>query len=86
VGVTLTAATHVFLLEPCVLPSTEVQAAGRIHRLGQTKPVAVTKFIYKNSCESSIMDLHNEIKQGDEEYIVCDELTWGAARILEGDE
>jgi SNF2 family DNA or RNA helicase len=85
VGVTLTAATHVFLMEPCILPSAEVQAAGRIHRLGQTKPVGVTKFIYKDSCESSIMDLHKKIKQGDEEYIVGDELTRRAAMMLEGD-
>jgi SNF2 family DNA or RNA helicase len=41
VGITLTAATRVYLFEPCIDPATEVQAAGRIHRLGQTKNVLV---------------------------------------------
>ena len=42
VGITLTATSHVFLMEPCTNPADETQAAGRIHRLGQTKPVAGT--------------------------------------------
>ena len=33
VGITLTAATRVYLMEPCLDPTMEVQAAGRIHRL-----------------------------------------------------
>ena len=35
VGITLTAASHVFLMEPSIDPAEEVQAAGRINRLGQ---------------------------------------------------
>merc|ERR1719473_2178292 len=31
-GITLTKATRVYLFEPCIDPSHEVQAAGRIHR------------------------------------------------------
>ena len=41
VGITLTAANRVYLFEPSLDPAQEVQAAGRIHRLGQTKEVNV---------------------------------------------
>ena len=47
VGITLTAADVVYLLGPCVDPGDEVQAAGRIHRLGQTRRVLLKKFIMK---------------------------------------
>ena len=36
VGITLTAANRIFLMEPCIDPAQEIQAAGRIHRLGQS--------------------------------------------------
>jgi len=65
VGITLTAASHVFLLEPSIDPADEIQAAGRINRLGQTKQVAVTKLVYKDTYESNIITLHEKIAAGD---------------------
>jgi len=65
VGITLTAATRVYLLEPCISPTMEVQAAGRIHRLGQTKDVLVKKFCYRKSIDSSIVALHQKIASGE---------------------
>ena len=64
VGITLTAATRVYLFEPCLDPSMEMQAAGRIHRLGQTKDVLVKRLVYRNTIEASILKLHEEIKAG----------------------
>ena len=64
VGITLTAASRVYLLEPCLDPATEVQAAGRIHRLGQDKPCHVVKFAFKNSYEANILKLHEKIGKG----------------------
>ena len=64
VGITLTAASHCFLMEPCLDPSTEIQAAGRVHRLGQTKPVHVTKFVYSRSPKENVLALHREIAAG----------------------
>mmetsp|Transcript_19624 Transcript_19624/g.68075 ORF Transcript_19624/g.68075 Transcript_19624/m.68075 type:complete len:741 (-) Transcript_19624:28-2250(-) len=65
VGITLTAATRVYLMEPMLDPGTEVQAAGRIHRLGQTKDVLVTRFCFKNTVEEDIVKLHAKIAAGD---------------------
>ena len=62
VGITLTAANRVFLLEPSPDPATELQAAGRIHRLGQTKEVLIKRFAFRNTIEHAIVDLHEEIK------------------------
>jgi SNF2 family DNA or RNA helicase len=65
VGITLTAATRVYLMEPMLDPGTEVQAAGRIHRLGQTKDVLVTRFCFKGTVEEDIVKLHAKIAAGD---------------------
>ena len=65
VGITLTAASRVYLFEPCIHPQMEVQAAGRIHRLGQTRPVLVKKLVYRDSVESCIVSLHEAIRKGE---------------------
>ena len=64
VGITLTAASRVYLLEPSIDPSVEVQAAGRIHRLGQDKPCHVVKFVFRNSYEANTLVLHEHIRTG----------------------
>uniref|UniRef100_A0A7S4BGJ8 Helicase ATP-binding domain-containing protein n=1 Tax=Chrysotila carterae TaxID=13221 RepID=A0A7S4BGJ8_CHRCT len=63
-GLTLTAATRVYLMEPCLDPSMEVQAAGRIHRLGQTKEVLVKRFCYRNSIDASVVEMHEKMRRG----------------------
>ena len=65
VGITLTAASRVYLLEPSLDPAVEVQAAGRIHRLGQNKPCHVVKFAFKKSYEENVIELHKKILAGD---------------------
>ena len=65
VGITLTAATRVYLFEPAFDPATEAQAAGRIRRLGQTKDVLIKRFAYRNSLDESICKLHEAVKRGD---------------------
>lgn len=64
VGITLTAANRVYLFEPALDPAQEVQAAGRIHRLGQTKEVLIKRFCFRNSIEEAVIDLHAKIKDG----------------------
>ena len=65
VGITLTAATRIFLFEPSLDPATEAQAAGRIHRLGQQSEVHIHKYAFKNSLDEAIIELHAKIAAGE---------------------
>ena len=47
VGINLTAANHVFILEPAMNPALEDQAVGRAFRMGQQRPVVVKKLYIK---------------------------------------
>ncbi len=56
VGINLTAANHVFILEPAMNPALEDQAVGRAFRMGQTRPVTVKKlYIKARSCPSAVL-------------------------------
>ncbi len=56
-GLTLTAADHVFLLDPWWNPAVEDQAADRAHRIGQTRPVIVHRLVAADTVEERILDL-----------------------------
>ncbi|HQK19882.1 MAG TPA: C-terminal helicase domain-containing protein, partial [Polyangiaceae bacterium] len=56
-GLNLTAADHVFLLDPWWNPAVEDQAADRTHRIGQLRPVMVYKLIAKDTVEERIIEL-----------------------------
>ncbi|ODQ45475.1 hypothetical protein PICMEDRAFT_13191 [Pichia membranifaciens NRRL Y-2026] len=53
-GLTFTNASHVFLCEPMINLSFELQAVNRIHRIGQTKETSVWNFIIEGTIEESI--------------------------------
>jgi hypothetical protein len=42
-----------------------VQAAGRIHRLGQTKDIFITRYAFRDSIEQATATLHEKVKSGD---------------------
>lgn len=54
-GLTLVNATHIFLCEPLVNTSLELQAISRIHRIGQTRQTTVWVFAIENTVEESIL-------------------------------
>lgn len=54
VGLNLTKASYVFHLEPWWNPAVENQATDRTHRIGQTKPVQVYRYIMSESVEEKI--------------------------------
>jgi SNF2 family DNA or RNA helicase len=57
-GLNLTAADHVFLLDPWWNPAVEAQAADRAHRIGQERPVVVHRLIARHTVEEGILALH----------------------------
>ena len=57
VGLNLTAADHVFLLDPWWNPTVEDQAADRAHRIGQERPVLVYRLIARDTVEQGILAL-----------------------------
>ena len=59
-GLNLTAADYVVHLDPWWNPATEDQASDRAHRIGQTRPVTVYRFVSKNTIEEKITKLHHE--------------------------
>ena len=56
-GLNLTAADHVFLLDPWWNPAVEDQAEGRAHRIGQERPVMVYRLVAKDTVEEGILAL-----------------------------
>jgi superfamily II DNA or RNA helicase len=56
-GLNLTAADHVFLLDPWWNPAVEEQAADRAHRFGQQRPVMVYRMVTKDTVEERILAL-----------------------------
>ncbi|KAK2901000.1 hypothetical protein Q8A67_009115 [Cirrhinus molitorella] len=55
VGLNLTAASHVYMMDPAWNPAAEDQCVDRCHRLGQTRDVVITKFIVKDSVEEKMV-------------------------------
>lgn len=62
VGLNLTKASYVVLLDPWWNPFIEKQAIARSHRIGQTSNVMVTRFITKNTIEEKIIQLQEKKK------------------------
>jgi superfamily II DNA or RNA helicase len=59
VGLNLTAAQYVFLLDPWWNPAVEAQAIDRAHRIGQTSQVFAYRLIARDTVEEKVLELQN---------------------------
>lgn len=57
VGLNLTVASRIYLMEPYWNPAVEQQAVDRVHRLGQTRPVQTIRFIARGTIEENMVAL-----------------------------
>jgi len=62
-GLNLTAAEYVFLLDPWWNPAVEAQAVDRAHRIGQRRPVFAYRLIAKDTVEQKILELQAEKRE-----------------------
>ena len=63
VGLTLTCANHVILMDPFWNPFVEEQAMDRAHRIGQQREVFVHRILINGTIESRIMELQKYKKE-----------------------
>ncbi|KAG9000526.1 hypothetical protein FRB94_005376 [Tulasnella sp. JGI-2019a] len=63
VGLNLTAARRVYLLDPYWNPAVENQAVDRIHRLGQKHAVTTIKFVIEDSIETRLLEVQKRKTQ-----------------------
>jgi len=63
-GLTLTQASRVILLEPALDPAVEQQAVARVHRIGQTRPVTITRLIVDGTVEVQVGSLAGGVRFG----------------------
>jgi SNF2 family DNA or RNA helicase len=63
VGLNLTAASRVYIMEPQYNPAAVAQAIDRVHRIGQTREVTTVQFLMKDSIEEKVFELAKKKQQ-----------------------
>ena len=86
VGLNLTAADYVFLLDPWWNPAVEAQAIDRTHRIGQSRHVFAYRLIARDTVEEKIAELQRSKREladailgGDSGFVAglgVDDLEW----------
>ena len=72
VGLNLTAAGYVFLLDPWWNPAIEAQAIDRSHRIGQSRNVFAYRLIARDTVEEKILDLQKAKRELADAIITTD--------------
>lgn len=60
VALNLCEASQVFLMDPWWNPSVEWQSMDRVHRIGQKRPIRITRFCIEDSIELKIIELQDK--------------------------
>ncbi|GAB2275316.1 hypothetical protein Dimus_010079 [Dionaea muscipula] len=84
-GLNMVAASHVILLDLWWNPSTEDQAVDRAHRIGQTRPVTVSRLTVKDTVEDRILALQEEKRKMVASAFGEDKTGSSGARLTIGD-
>ncbi len=71
-GLNLTAADYVYLLDPWWNPAIETQAIDRAHRIGQDKPVHACRIIAKDTVEEKVLSLQQSKRSLADAIITAD--------------
>ncbi len=71
-GLNLTAAEYVFLLDPWWNPAVEAQAVDRAHRIGQDQQVFAYRLIARDTVEEKVLELQNKKRDLAESIISAD--------------
>ncbi|XP_048083229.1 E3 ubiquitin-protein ligase SHPRH isoform X1 [Alosa alosa] len=62
-GLNIIEATHVLLVEPILNPAHQLQAIGRVHRIGQTKPTFVHRFLIRSTIEEKMQAMLKTVEK-----------------------
>jgi SNF2 family DNA or RNA helicase len=62
-GLNLTTANKVYVMEPQYNPAAEAQAVDRVHRLGQKREVVTVRYIMNDSFEEKMLELQDKKKK-----------------------
>jgi superfamily II DNA or RNA helicase len=79
-GLNLTAAEYVFLLDPWWNPAVEAQAIDRAHRIGQTRRVFASRLIARDTVEEKVLELQRTKRELADAIITGDNASVGNLR------
>jgi SNF2 family DNA or RNA helicase len=71
-GLNLTAASYVFLLDPWWNPAVEAQAIDRTHRIGQHRQVSAYRLIARDTVEEKVLELQQSKRELAEALVTSD--------------